>query len=160
VNPQDQAGHQFTFLIYSSEEIAATIDCEIRSMAFLETLQSCRLLRAYFLERGSGSDIHLIEGTSDKSWSPAVQKSWPYYIMGVSEMLLDLADELKQGRTAPQPSEGLTALEGFYGQLNDRIAAVWQQGGSHAFLHHFNALFGYAPIVAMPRGISGVLMTF
>jgi hypothetical protein len=40
-----------------------------------------------------------IADTSDPSWPPSLQQSWPYFIMGVSVMYLDLAQqELDQGR--------------------------------------------------------------
>ena len=33
-----------------------------------------------------------------------------------------------------------------YDNANDRITAMWQNEGRHAFLHHLNAIFGYVPI--------------
>lgn len=155
----DETGHQFTFLVYASEEIANQINQEIQSLNFFKTLKTLKLLKDYPLDEESACDIHLIEGTSDESWSPVVQKSWPYYIMGVSEMLLALVGGLKEGLAVPKPSDELAAIEGFYRRLNNRLSEVWQNEGRHAFLHHINALFGYHPI-AVPRTMSGNLVTF
>ncbi len=47
-----------------------------------------------------------LEDTSDRSWSLPVQKSWPFYIMGVSEMWLNLIREV-----AGQKSSGRVALQ-------------------------------------------------
>jgi hypothetical protein len=31
--------------------------------------------------------------------------------------------------------------------VNDRVSALWRGHGQHVYLHHLNALFGYAPLV-------------
>jgi len=105
-----------------------------------------------------------IEDTSDKTWSVELQKSWPYYINGVSQMLLELMRHLKTQVPGKMPSitsnPPLNEVESFYIDLNNRLMAAWQNEGSHAFFHHINALFGHVPLIAQPRTITGMFATF
>lgn len=157
---QDTAGHQFTFLTYTEEQVAAAIDEEIKAGSDLRALKNHNLLREYFLEREMGTDIDRIEGTSDKSWVLEVQKSWPYYIMGVSEMLLDLVHQLKRGAKAPALDSEIDQLRSFYFQLNNELYGIWQHQGSHAFLHHLNALFGYISMITTPGVVKSLILSF
>jgi len=158
-NPSDEAGHQFTFLAYTQEHTANRIDLLIQDIRLVQNLESQGFLREYRLVREAADDIHLVEGTSDKNWPPEVQKAWPFYIMGVSEMLLDLVHQLKGGTDTPELSQGLGELEVYYDHLAELMTGMWRQFGSHAYLHHLNALFGYQPLLVRPRTHSGTLMT-
>ncbi len=85
-----------------------------------------------------------IEGTSDPSWSPPLQKAWPYFIMGVSQTWLDLiaryaGDEGKRPMT-------VTDMLAFYHEIGQQVDETWKKEGGHAFLHHLNAIFGYGPV--------------
>ena len=96
-----------------------------------------------------------IEDTSDRSWSPAIQKSWPFYIMGVSEMWLNLirevASQTSGGKTPATVEEQLR----FYEQVNASIEQMWKDEGQHAFLHHLNAIFGYEPLTVREKRLMG-----
>ena len=65
--------------------------------------------------------------------------------MGVSRTWLALADE----QAAAIDNQPVTLPEqiAFYKELNEKVTRVWRQEGSHALLHHLNALFGYEPLM-------------
>ena len=122
---------------------------------FLDQLQRTLLIAALIaggvLERveceGFGPEKGgLVEATSDPRWSPELQRSWPYFIMGASQTWLRLIDEY--ARQAPPAGEAQPVDEtlALYEQVDRAVTRTWQQEGHHAFLHHLNALFGYAPI--------------
>jgi hypothetical protein len=35
--------------------------------------------------------------------------------------------------------------------VDEVVEEMWRQEGSHAFLHHLNAIFGYEPVVVYER---------
>ncbi len=88
-----------------------------------------------------------IEDTSDKNWSAAIQKAWPYYIMGVSQMWLELIGQLADEKMQSNPPISMKEIESFYGQVDETMTNLWQKQGRHAFMHHLNALFGYKPLI-------------
>jgi len=94
-----------------------------------------------------------IEDTSDRSWSSAIQKSWPFYIMGVSEMWLNLVSEvaLETSRAGGKTSASVDEQLRFYEQVNASIDRMWKEEGQHAFLHHLNAIFGYEPLTVREK---------
>jgi hypothetical protein len=88
-----------------------------------------------------------LEDTSDGNWSPTIRKSWPYFIMGVCEMWLNLIDELSKNTLAAQKRPSLKNLLASYQKTNETIKNLWQTGGGHSLLHHLNAIFGYEPVL-------------
>jgi hypothetical protein len=96
-----------------------------------------------------------IEDTSDAKWSPPVQKAWPYFIMGVSEMWLRLIQDARGQIQGDKSSESLSETLDTYRQVNTKIVETWRDEGRHAFLHHLNALFGYEPLVVYERKLMG-----
>ena len=88
-----------------------------------------------------------IEDTSDSKWSPVVQKNWPYFIMGVSQMWLNMITGVAAELPDRTPYYSVKELEAFYQEVNTRLTKIWQQEGRHAYLHHLNALFGYKPLI-------------
>ena len=97
-----------------------------------------------------------VEDVSDKSWPTIIQKSWPYFIMGVSQtwlgMISQKADELGEDVSGAT----LYAYEKLYRRVAESVDEMWRHDGRHAFFHHLNALFGYKPLVIYERK----LMTF
>lgn len=158
---KDETGHQLTFHCFADDPVSKSINDLITQSDAFNFLQTHQLLRRYFCDEGAKPAV---EDTSDKIWSVELQKSWPYYINGVSEMLLNLIGRLKTQVTAKMSpissNPSLTEVESLYNELNNRLMAVWQQEGSHAFFHHINALFGYIPLMVQPRSITGILATF
>jgi len=152
----DQLGHQLTLFCYTNEKIGLLINDVIKGSMSYNILTNHQVLEKYLYQKGG----HNIEDSSDKSWPIEIQKSWPYFIFGVSAMLLELIDMIGQNVANKlhliPPFTNITEIEKFYSSLNENLKAIWQQNGSHAFFHHINALFGYAPVLAQPREIFGV----
>lgn len=158
---RDNTGHQLTFHCYMDDALVSSISDAITQSEAFDFLRNHQLLREYLHDQAQSENI---EDTSDGSWSVELRKSWPYYIHGVSLMLLDLIGQIKTRVASDIPSisssTALAEVESFYVGLNGKLTVVWQQEGSHAFFHHINALFGYVPLIAQIRSLSGVLATF
>jgi len=162
---RDQNGHQLSFLCYSKDETARFVNERIISNEGFSILKKAGLLERYFWEEEGRENKKInVEDTSDKMWPIEIQKSWPLFIMGVSQMLLELIEQMKRQSEQDMPTPNFSApmhlIEGFYSELNNKLAGIWQTKGSHAFFHHLNALFGYAPLVVHLRRSSAVLTTF
>jgi len=99
---QDQAGHRFSFIFYSTPETARKIYEAIEATALLQEMKSAGLIVETTYDDTSKIIRPNVEGTSDNHWSQPVQKSWPYFIMGVSQMWLDLINQFAEdGRQKP-----------------------------------------------------------
>jgi len=96
-----------------------------------------------------------IEDTSDGNWSPPIKKSWPFYIMGVSEMWLNLIREVASQTSWGKTPATVEAQLRFYEQVNASIEQMWKEEGQHAFLHHLNAIFGYEPLMVREKLLMG-----
>ncbi len=139
---RDAAGHQFSFIVYTSPEAAARIFRRIQESPVLEDLKARKLIEKDSYDDPQKIGRPGIGDTSDSLWSEPLRKAWPYFIMGVSQTWLDLVDRLAVEAAAEgEASEG--GLEAFYGAVNERLVELWRDEGGHAFMHHLNALFGY-----------------
>ena len=76
-----------------------------------------------------------------------MQRAWPYFIMGVSKLWLELIREL--GRDPDLPSQPLAR----YAALSERVDRHWREEGGHALLHHLNAMFGYRELEVVRRKV-------
>jgi len=144
---RDEAGHQFSLIFYSDAGISGQIFNAMQIAPEVVGLQSSGRLKKMSMGPTGASGGHHIEDTSDPRWSAEVQKSWPWFIMGVSRMWLTLADEKAADSGGEDRPTTLPARIDFYKELNATITQVWQQEGAHALLHHLNAIFGYEPVV-------------
>ena len=157
---RDNSGHQLTLLCYTTQQCSVSIDNVIQESDEFGILRHHDLLKEYIPKDG-GSNI---EDSSDENWPLEIQKSWPYFIVGVSEMLLELIDLIKRDTVEslrlPPSIEALTDIERLYLKVNERLNVLWRQQGSHAYFHHMNALFGYARLLARPRDFAAFLSSF
>ena len=144
---RDQAGHQFSFIFYSSPEIARRVFTALQSEALLGKLKERGVLIRDSYDDTSAISRPNLDDTSDRRWSPALQKSWPYYIQGVSEMWLNLILQMASESSSDKGLAGLDDLLRSYEQLNSTIGQLWREEGQHAFLHHLNAIFGYESLM-------------
>ena len=71
-----------------------------------------------------------------------------YYIMGVSQMALELMDSSAHPDLAPESKE---TWEPYYSDLMNRMNKTWHDWGSHAFFHHINAIFVGEQVLARVR---------
>lgn len=148
---RDEKGHEFTFSCYIQDATAHKIHERFLSDQTVARLENENLLERYY---------NNIEDITDPTWPVEVQNSWPMFIMGVSDMLLELVAQVKSTMPNTDLSRPIDEIERYYSNLNDRISTIWQRYGSHAFFHHINALFGYEPVAARPRRVDGVLAVF
>ena len=141
---RDDAGHRFSFIFYTTAATARKIYAEIGSSAVLGRMKTDGVILEVSFDDTSSVRRSGVEATSDRNWSPPLQKAWPYFIMGVSQTWLDLIDQYAgDGRKKPVTSAEMME---FYHEIARQIEATWNKEGGHAFLHHLNALFGYGPV--------------
>lgn len=140
----DAAGHQFSFIFRTSAGNARKIYAEIQSSLILDEMKSAGMILRDLYDDTNKITRPDIDSTSDRNWSVPLQKSWPYFIMGVSESWFDLINRLAEdGRNKPL---NFAEMPEFYKQLSQDVTAIWVKEGGHAYLHHLNALFGYVPL--------------
>lgn len=143
---RDEEGHQFSLTLYSSAKSVKKIFNDIRANSLLKRMKKAGLIVQDIYEDPAKIIAPRIEDTSDGHWSPAIRKSWPFFIMGVCKMWLSLIAEISEGIPEKQKGPSLNKMLKFYQQVNDIIKSLWRDEGCHAMLHHLNAIFGYEPI--------------
>lgn len=152
-NAHDSAGHQLSLLLYTDAATAQAIYQQIINQPLTTQLlaeqhgaegKTGGLLKRIHHRGMTGNPSPLIENTSDPSWSLEMQRAWPYYIKGISEMWLSL---LMQYRQQAAITGNLDEVLVDYQALNQRLTETWQKEGQHALLHHLNATFGYQPML-------------
>jgi len=141
----DEAGHQFSLLVYTDPVTAEILYAKVREASVLRWLESEGRIVSVTMTRMEGPQSPSVARTSDAAWPPEIQASWPWFIMGVSQTWLGLIREVAAGQPLAEPSPA--ALLDYYRTVNDRVTALWRDNGQQAYLHHLNALFGYQPLV-------------
>ncbi|MEJ2056912.1 MAG: hypothetical protein P8X39_03620 [Desulfofustis sp.] len=141
---RDAAGHQFSFIFYSSPEAAASVYLEIEQSTILQQALAAGHVEKVMTGDPAEPGFPDIEDTSDPNWSLDIQKTWPSFIMGVSALWLGLINESIE--EPPDEAVNIGALVEKYRQADARITELWRNEGQHAFLHHLNAVFGYHPL--------------
>jgi hypothetical protein len=148
---RDKDGHEFSFIFYASRDTAQKIYRAIQSNRLLKELIAAHWVVDTICDDTTGVLRPDLGATSDRKWSPEIRKTWPFYIMGVSRMWLNLIDEVSKKTLKDRNLSSLDdVLEG-YRKVNEAIEEKWRQEGGHAFLHHLNAIFGYEPLVIYER---------
>jgi hypothetical protein len=143
---RDETGHQFSFIFYATPETAREIFAMFQSNGSLMALKDRGVVVRDAYDDTSTITRPNLDDTSDRSWSPAMQKAWPFFIMGVSETWLKLISEVAGRTSGSKTSATVDEQLRFYEQLNASIDQIWKDEGQHAFLHHLNAIFGYEPL--------------
>ena len=142
---RDDTGHQFSFIFYTTRKTAGNIFQLIEKNALLKQLLKENILEQVSLDNVTKPRRQKIEDTSDKNWSISIQKSWPYYIMGVSTLWLDLLNqEIKKSKL--DTSKSIQLQQAQYEKINEQLTRQWKEQGKHAFFHHISAIFGYEPL--------------
>jgi hypothetical protein len=144
---RDQTGHQFSFIFYASADTAYQVFNMLRSNELLTEMKSAGMIIKDQYDNTDRITKPRIEDTSDESWPPSIQKNWPYFIMGASQMWLNLISEAIADMPNPDSPLSLQEDEELYKNANAAISELWQEQGQHAFLHHLSALFGYRAII-------------
>ena len=143
---RDNTGHQFSFIFYSGKQSANLIYSGIRKNRFLQLLLSDgKVIKVLYDDTGLLKKPN-IQDTSDPHWSMEIQRSWPYFIMGASQMWLRMLDQLWDEYEKDHPSSTFEEQLESYKKVNDSLTYLWEDQCGHALLHHLYALFGYAPV--------------
>ena len=145
---RDGAGRQFSFIFYSSPQTAQRIFNSLRSNSILIEALAAGVIDDIVYDDPSEIKKPDLNDTSDKRWPLVIQKSWPYYITGVSQMWLNLVAEIaERDLDEGHRSVSLEDIEAIYGGIDEAITELWRINGRHAFLHHLNAVFGYHALI-------------
>ncbi len=144
---RDRAGRQFTFYFYSTPRMAQQIYDALQSNPILINTLSAGVIDEIIYDNPAKIIRPNIDDTSDKNWPLSIQKTWPYYINGVSQMWLNLVTEIAARDLQDNHPTSIEDIESFYRQVDETVTELWQENGRHAFLHHLNAVFGYEPLI-------------
>lgn len=142
----DATGHAFSMLTFAAPAVNARLCRSIESDRLVAALIAGGVLERVECDGFGPERGGLVEATSDPRWSPELQRSWPYFIMGASQTWLRLIDEYARQAPPAGAPQSLDENLALYEQVDRSVTRTWQKEGHHAFLHHLNALFGYAPI--------------
>lgn len=148
---RDEAGHRFSFIFYTTGEVAELIVSAIRNDKQLAIVQQAGEIDEVIYPDTTTISQANISDSSDAAWSAPVKNSWPYYIMGVSEMWLRLVDEIATRDIAKYEFDNYQDILDFYTHVDEEVSNIWRTEGNHAFLHHLNALFGYKETIVIER---------
>ena len=148
---RDAAGHQFSFIYFTSRDTANEVNQAIRDNPVTQDLLAAGMLDRVIYDSGKSNQQTAVEATSDPNWPDEIQKSWPSYIMGVSATWLDLIQQFKADSPPPQDAN-IHEMKRYYTTLNARVTDQWGRYGRHAYLHHLNAVFGYEPLFIKQTG--------
>ncbi len=144
---RDAGGRQFTFYFFSTPRTAQQIYDALQSNPILIDTLSAGVVDDILYDNPANIKRPKIEDASDKTWPLSIQKTWPYYITGVSQMWLNLVAEIAERDLEDARPESMEDIESFYRQVEETVTELWQKNGRHAFLHHLNAVFAYEPLV-------------
>lgn len=137
----DDYGHVFSFIFYSTPQGAQRIYQDISKNAVLADLQAKGLVTGTGFDDLAGNTRPDIEDTSDAHWPVSIQQTWPALIMGASRMWLDLVGQMAATHADEED------LVHRYELVEQDITRLWAQQGQHAVLHHLSALFAYQPLL-------------
>ncbi len=139
---EDDAGHQFSLLFYTSAAAADRINQAVMDQPLVKQLLAAGEIQNVLTDAVDHNDRPNVGDTSDPNWSPVMQHTWPHYIMGVSRMWLEMIDQLSRATDlAEDPT--VEQLLKHYETVNIEVTRIWQREGYHALLHHLNAIYGY-----------------
>ena len=144
---RDAEGHQFSVTFYSSPETADQIFSSLKADKLLKRLKRSGTIIKDVYDDTAKLSAPAIEDTSDGTWSPAIRKSWPFFIMGVSQMWLSLIVQTAEHITGKEKSLSVQKSLVFYQRVNETIQTLWREQGCHSMLHHLNAIYGYEPVL-------------
>ena len=142
---RDKVGHQFSFLFYTDSGVASEVMKEIRQNDILQQALKEKIVEKIIFSDPTRPVHPQIEAMSDPHWSRTLQRNWPSYIMGVSNLWLGLIDDEIANTTTQNLN--VTRLLEQYRQAETDITSMWREEGQHAFLHHLSAIFGYEPLL-------------
>ena len=144
---RDRAGRQFTFWFYATPRTAQQIFGSLQSNPIIIDSLAAGIIDKIIYSNPAEIKRPNIEDTSDTKWPDSIQKTWPYYIAGVSRMWMNLVAQVADSDLADDPPASPEEIDSFYWQVDEAVTELWQEKGRHAFMHHLNAVFGYEPLI-------------
>ena len=142
----DATGHQFSFAFYAAPEVARQVFADLQASCTLRALADAGVVREQEYSDTTRLDRPGIADTSDRSWSPALQVNWPFFIMGVSDLWLGLVTAHAAAGDPPGPCASVRALQAHYDGVSRAVEGVWEGEGGHALLHHLSGVFAYRSV--------------
>ena len=147
--PDDATGHQFSLIFFSRPVVADALIEELERDPLLRRLKSDGHLIEFRVDRLGPDRAPDPAATSDAGWPAEIQREWPKFIMGASNMWLGLVSTEAEKHADLELHERYQAVE-------TALDEMWFKHGNHAFFHHLSALFGYKPVRVIRRDV----MTF
>jgi hypothetical protein len=144
---RDSEGHQFSLIFYATPRTASGIFNTIQSDPLLIKLKRSGAIIQDVYDDTDNNTAPNIGDRSDPHWNPAIRESWPHFIMGVCQMWLTLITIIAENTPQTKKITSLSKMIDFYRRVNDTITKLWRDQGSHALLHHLNAIYGYEPVL-------------
>ncbi len=138
---RDAAGHQLSFIFYASPETAYRVYEDIKANPDLSFWRQEGLIQQVQFDDPSHITRPGIQDTSDPAWPLIIQKTWPAYIMGISEMWLDLVTRLGTEYASNSHDEKP------YRKISLILNRLWADNARHALFHHLNAVYAYQPFL-------------
>lgn len=142
---RDGAGRQFSFIFRATPSTAVRVNTRIVADPLVIRLREEMVLQRVSYDDPDHPQRLGIGDTSDENWSPEMQVAWPYFIMGVSRLWLELIREI--GKEEKWPKEPLAR----YAAIEKALTELWRDEGDHALLHHLSAVFGYQELTVTRR---------
>ena len=142
---RDEAGRQVSFIFRASSATAARVNARIASDPLLVWLQRVGTVQSVSYDDPDHPQRPGIGDTSDKNWSPEMRDAWPWFIMGVSQLWLELIREIGKREELPED------LKARYAVIESALNELWREEGRHALLHHLSAVFGYREVAVVRR---------
>lgn len=142
---RDATGHQFTFLMYATPEVAEEALVAMEQSSVVHSLLREGSLKSVVRTCRGDLPKAALNAHSDPGWHPHIQQSWPYFIMGVSAHWLALVDSVSKELGRPMEAS-IASLLGHYGEVHQEVSQLWQGQGQHAYVHHLSAIFAYEPL--------------
>lgn len=116
----------FSFIFYSSVDTADRIYHQIKNNELLQWLKTEQTIIWTGFDDIANNRRPDITKSGDAKWPDEIKKTWPNFIMGASQMWLDLVTEYASQLDADE--EPLIR----YQQVQIRMTEVWRDHGQHA----------------------------
>jgi len=147
-------GPLFTFYFRSEFSVAKQIYTEIDQDKFLINLREDkhieRVVHQENEEEGKPNieDNLPLEDPKNTDNPPIeLRKSWPFYMMGVSGMWVNLIERIyTSDKFKDRELNSTQDILNVYREIDDIISDMWKKNGRHKLLHFLSAIFGYKEI--------------
>lgn len=141
----DEAGRRFSFIFRATPATAARVNARIAADPWVARLRRKGILEEVAFDDPAQPTRPGIGDTSDPNWSAEMRGAWPHFIMGVSQLWLELIRELDQKGGWPRDPMAR------YAAIEKALNELWRSEGGHALLHHLSAVFGYQQLLVTRR---------